>query len=242
MKRFAVLAILACSAAALLSCGKSATPDLGTWIYNTPETGTSTLVIRKVEKDSLSFYIESERKEVYRTMEGTALRDKNVWVFDLEKYESQNKAAASAERKGAFFEKGGFRIKFEAKEAKGKVESLVVTGDNDGAFFQGTYTFLNATLENPKPALKVIDGYYRKAGDPLVLDVYLNAGKISERRLEKGEVMGGREIGTFSFFGAEMIVSVEDPATGGFKKEHWTVVDDNTLKDPSGTEYTYYVP
>ena len=241
MKKISTLAIL-CFAAALLSCGKSVTPEIGTWIFNTPDTGTSTLVIKKADKDSLSFYIESERKEVYRTMEGTALRDKNLWVFDLEKFEAQNKAAASAERKGAYFEKGGFRITFEAKEAKGKIVSIAVTGDNDGSFFKGTYTFLNASVENPKPAIKVIDGYYRKAGDPLVLDIYLNAGKISERRLEKGEVMGGRELGTFSFVGSEMIVCAEDPATGGIKKERWAVVDDNTLKDPSGTLYTFYMP
>lgn len=247
IRKISLVAVFLLLAASLVSCGKTTKLSAGTWVYNTPENGTSTLVVKKADEKSFTFYIESERKEVYRIMEGTAVRADKMWVFDLEKEDAREKsalqsAAAGSERKGAYYEKGGFKIRFVVKESKGKIDTVVVTGDNDGAFFQGNYTFLNSSVENPKPAVKVIDGYYRKAGDPLVLDVYLNSGKIAERKLSNGEIIGGRDLGTFSFFGPEMIVSSADAATGATKMEHWIVVDDNTLKDPLGTEYTYYVP
>ena len=239
-KKISSLIVLSFLALSFASCGKAVKIPAGTWIYNTSAAGTSSLVIRKADEKSFSFYIESERKEVFRVMEGTAALADKVWVFDLEKAPAQN-ASAAGERKGAFFEKAGFKIRFAVQESKGKVESIIVSGDNDGAFFQGTYTFLNGSVENPKAPVKVSDGYYRKAGDPLVLDIYLNAGILSERELDKGAVKSGKQIGSFSFVGSEMIVSSID-AAGAQKNERWTVVDDNTLKDPSGTEYTYYVP
>jgi hypothetical protein len=238
-KKVLSLIVISFFAVYLTSCAKTVKIPLGTWVSNIPGNGTGSLIIRKVDPKSISFYMEYERMEVFRVIEGTAVLEDHVWVFDLDKAPVQN--AAPGERKGAFFQKAGFKIRFSVNGSDGKVESIAVSGDNDGAFFQGKYVFLNASLERPKAAVNVIDGYYRKTGKTLDLDIYLNAGILSERQLVNGAVTGGRQIGPFTFVGSEMVVTVAD-AEGTQKNERWMVVDDTTLRDPSGSEYTYYVP
>lgn len=222
MKKITLTCAAVVSAFLICSCGAAPSDLSGTWVYNPKAGETSTLVISSVSKDKMSFYIESERREVYKKLNGVALLKGDTASF--------------------YRDDDGCSVEFFFKKENNKVLCIVLKGKNDSAFFDGSYAFSTNSKSKPVQTYKIIDGYYRLADGPLVRDIYLNKGKIVERQLENGEVTGGREIGTFLIEGNKIRVSVEDPATGKFVTENWIALDDNTIKDPGGRQYTFYVP
>jgi hypothetical protein len=213
--------VIACS---LVSCKKTVKGLDGTWISNSMENGRSTLVVNGAGKDSFNFYLESEKNAVFRKIEGEAKFKKSGAVY--------------------VSGKDGFEIKFSFVKDKDRVSKIRLKGTKDGAFFDGEYDFVSASVEKPQKVFKIADGFYCKS-DPdkkVTLDVMLENGVMRERTLENGEVMGGREIGSFRIVANDIIVSTADSSSGQSKEEIWKALDDKTIKSPDGTVYTFYQP